>query len=349
MRNLFFCLGITLALAVSGEEIKFDFGDVAAGSTPPNFVSDVAGGGPSGEWKIVLDDVPPLLAPLTDKAPDVSKRPVLAQVSRNPADERFPLFVYDRETFTDFKFSTRFKIVGGVAEQMAGIVFRFHNASNFYVLRASALGHNVRFYKVVDGIRSDPLGPPLDITNGIWHSLAVDCQGNQITCRFDDRLLMPPLEDNSFNEGKVGFWTKSDAVSYFCDAAVDYTPRVPAAQTLVDSIVAQQPRILGLRIYALNDQGEPHVIASKDPVENGQTGNDTDKKAINDGTVFYGRSKGVDMITLPLRDHNGDPMAAVRLWLKSFLGETQNNALTRAKMIVKKMEADVTSAEQLRR
>ena len=55
------------------------------------------------------------------------------------------------------------------------------------------------------------------------------------------------------------------------------------------------------------------------------------------------------MITLPLRDHNGDPMAAVRVWLKSFLGETQNNALTRATMIVKKMEAEVTSAEQLRR
>jgi hypothetical protein len=160
---------------------------------------------------------------------------------------------------------------------------------------------------------------------------------------------MPTITDRSQPEGKVGFWTKSDAVSYFCDAAVDFTPRVPAAQTLVDSIMAEQPRILGLRIYVLDAQGDPHVIASKDPVENGQPGNNSDKKTISDGTVFYGRSEGVDMITLPLRDHNGDPMAAVRLWLKSFLGETQNNALTRATMIVKKMEADVSSAAQLRR
>ena len=349
MRNLLFCLGIALALTASGEQIKFDFDDCAAGSTPTNFVSALAGGGQPGDWKIVLDDVPPLLAPLTDKSLDVSKRPVLAQASRNPTDERFPLFIYDRETFTDFKFSTRFKIVSGVVEQMAGIVFRYQNTSNFYVLRASALGHNVRFYKVVDGVRSDPLGPMLDVADGTWHTLAVECQGNQIACRFDDHLLMPALGDNSFNEGKVGFWTKSDAMSYFCDAIVDYTPRVPAAQALVDNIMAQQPRILGLRIYALNAQGEPYLIASKDPVENGQPGNDSDKKAISDGAVFYGRNQGVDMITLPLRDHNGDPMAAVRLWLKSFLGETQNNALTRATMIVKKMEADVTSAEQLRR
>jgi hypothetical protein len=349
MRSLFFCLGLALAMVSAAEEIKFDFGDCAAGSTPTNFVSALAGAGQPGDWRIVMDAVPPLLAPLTDKALDISKRPVLAQISRSPTDERFPLFIYDRETFMDFKFSTRFKMVAGVVEQMAGIVFRYQNTSNFYVLRASALGHNVRFYEVVNGIRSEPLGPSLDLTNSTWHTLAVECQGNQITCWFDDRLLLPPLHNSSFNEGKVGFWTKSDAVSYFCDAAVDYTPRVPAAQALVDSIMAQQPRILGLRIYVLNPQGEPLVIASKDPVENGQPGNDSDKKAINDGAVFYGRHKGVDMITLPLRDHNGDPVAAVRLWLQSFLGETQNNALTRATMIVKKMEADVTSAEQLRR
>ena len=55
------------------------------------------------------------------------------------------------------------------------------------------------------------------------------------------------------------------------------------------------------------------------------------------------------MITLPLRDHNGDPVAAVHVWLKSFLGETRNNALTRGSMVVQNMEAEVTTAEQLRR
>jgi hypothetical protein len=349
MRNLFLCLGLVLSLSASGSEIKFDFTDCVAGATPTNFASTVAGTGQPGDWKIVLDDVPPLLAPLTAQAPDVARRAVLAQTSRNPTDERFPLFIYDREKFTDFTFSTRFKIVAGVVEQMAGIVFRFQNTSNFYVLRASALGHNVRFYEVVNGIRSEPLGASIDITNGMWHTLAVQCQGNQITCWFDNRLLLPPLHNNSFNEGKVGFWTKSDAVSLFCDAEIDYTPRIPAAQALVDSIMEKQPRILGLRIYALDARGDPHVIASKDPVENGQPGNDTDKKTINEGAVFYGRHDGVDLITLPLRDHNGDPVAAVRLWLKSFLGETQNNAMTRARMVLKNMEAEVTSSEELLR
>lgn len=349
MRNLFFYLGLTLALTASGAEIKFDFSGYDAGATPTNFISAIAGTGKPGDWKIVLDEVPPLLAPLTDKAPDVTKRPVLAQLSRSPADEHFPLLVYDRLKFDNFRFSTRFKLGGGVVEQMAGIVFRYQNPSNFYVLRASGLGRNVRFYKVVDGLRTDPIGPSLAITNGTWYTLAVQCQGNQITCWFDGQLLMPPLQDNSFNEGKVGFWTKSDAVSFFCDAEIDYTPQIPAAQALVGSIMEKQPRILGLRIYVLNDQKEPYVIASKDPLENGQPGDDSDKKAITEGAMFYGKHKGVDLITMPLRDNNGDPVAAVRLWLESFFGETENNALTRAKMIIKTMESEVVSAEQLRR
>jgi len=347
MRHFVLCLVLALAAPAFSAELRIDFSDLPEGSSPTNFHGTVAGDSKPGDWKILLDAVPPLLAPLTDKAPAEAKRAVLAQTSENPTDEHFPMFIYDGESFRDFKLTTRFKIVGGTMEQMAGVVFRFQNASNFYVLRASALGRNVRFYKMVDGVRSDPLGPEAEITTNTWHTLAVSGQGNQFTFWFDDRLVMPPLQDNSFAEGKIGFWTKSDAVSYFCDPMVEYTPRVPAAQALVDGIMAKQPRILGLQIYALNGQGQPRVIASKDQSEAGQPGTDAESKAINDGAVSYGKQKGVDILILPLHDRNGDPIAAIRLRLKSFLGETQENALTRATMIVNQMQAEVTSAAAL--
>jgi hypothetical protein len=347
MRHFVLCLCLALAAPVFSAEINIDFSDFTAGSSPTNFHAALAGDGKPGDWKIFMDEVPPLLAPLTDKAPVVAERAVLAQTGQDSTDEHFPLFIYDGESFRDFKLTTRLKIVGGVAEQMAGVVFRFQNTSNFYVFRASALGHNVRFYKVVDSVRSDPIGPQIDIATNTWHTLTVLGQGNQFTFWFDDRLVMPPLQDNTFAEGKVGFWTKSDAVSYFCDTAIDYTPRIPAAQALVDSIMEKQPRILGLRIYTLNDHDQPHIIASKDKIETGQPGADPEKKAVTDGAIFYGRAKGVDTLVLPFRDRNGDPMAAVRIRLKSFIGETQENAVTRANMILKAMQAQVGSSDQL--
>ena len=43
----------------------------------------------------------------------------------------------------------------------AGVAFRYQDPKNYYVVRASALGGNVRFYKFVNGVRSDPLAADL--------------------------------------------------------------------------------------------------------------------------------------------------------------------------------------------
>jgi hypothetical protein len=338
---------LALVLPVAGAELKIDFGDTATNGVPPDFHAALAGGGRPGEWKIIMDEVPPLLAPLSPQAPVVTRRAVVAQMSTDLTDERFPMLIYDGETFNDFNLLTRFKIAGGTVEQMAGVVFRYQNESNCYVLRVSALGNNVRFYKVVDGVRSDPIGPELNVSTGAWHTLGVQCQGNQITCWLDGKLLMPPLQDNSFTAGKIGFRTKSDAVCYFGDTTIQYTPRVPRAQTVVEGVLKEQPRIVGLRIYTPDTNGQPRVIASKLEKEIGLPGTDAEKSAIADGKVYFGRAKGTVVLTLPLRDRNGDPIAAVRVELKSFLGETQDNALTRATMVVRTIQERVTSKEEL--
>jgi 3-keto-disaccharide hydrolase len=351
MRNFIFCFCLCLVTALSayGAEIKIDFSDFSAGQTPTNFNNALAGGGRPGDWKIVMDEEPSAFAPLTPQAgrtATMTQRAVLAQVSQDPTDEHFPMLIYDGQTFKDFKLTTQFKIVSGVVEQMAGVVFRYQNASNFYVVRASALGRNLRFYKVVNGQRGSLIGPDLDISTNVWHTLTVQCQGNQITCQLD-ATAMPTLNDNTFPAGKVGFWTKSDAVSYFGDTTIDYTPIVPLAQTLVDDILKKQPRILELRIYTLDDRGQPRIIASKNEKEIGQPGTDAEKSALVKGAVFFGRGEGTVAVTMPLCDRNGNPVAAVRVQLKSTLFETQDSAVTRARMIVTKMQAQVASSQDL--
>jgi len=348
MRKLILCFCFAAAMSAFGAEIKIDFDNFPQGQTPTNFNSALAGGGKLGQWKVVMDDVPSAFAPLSGQSPVFNRRAVLAQTSEDPADERFPMLIYEGGTFRDFKLTTQFKIVSGVAEQMAGVVFRYQNESNFYVVRASALGQNVRFYKVVDGLRSNPLGPTMDISTNDWHTLAVQCQGTQIIVWLDDRPFMPPLNDNTFADGRIGFWTKSDAVSHFGDTLIDYTPLIPPAQTLVDNLMKEQPRILGLRICTLDDKGRPRIIASKDDKEIGRPGNDSEKDTAATGAIYFGREKGAFDVTMPLCDRNGVPIASVRVELKSaFLGETQDAALTRVRVIVQEMQAQVTSPQDL--
>jgi sensor histidine kinase regulating citrate/malate metabolism len=137
-------------------------------------------------------------------------------------------------------------------------------------------------------------------------------------------------------------------VSHFGDTVIDYTPLIPPAQTLVDNTMKELPRILGLRICTLDDKGRPRIIASKDEKEIGRPGNDSEKDTAATGAIYFGREKGAVAVTMPLCDRNGVPIASVRVELKSaFLGETQDAALTRVRAIVKEMQGQVTSRQDL--
>ena len=349
MRMFIWLLGCALIGSVHAAEMRFNFGEVPLGAAPTNYQTLLVGGGRPAVWSILMDEVPSAFAPLTDKAANHASRPVMAQTSMDGSDERFPILLLSNEIFRSFKFTTRFKMVDGLTEQMAGVVFRFQNTSNYYVARASALGKNVRFYKVVNGLRSNPIGPNVDIGIGAWHTLAVQCEGNQIAIFLDDKSIIPILGDNTFTEGRLGFVTKSDAVSYFADASVDYTPRLPAAQAMVNAVVQQQSRLLGLRVYvAATNSAATHIIASKDESEIGQPGTEAEENAIKDGTVYFGREKGVVLVTLPFHDRNGEFIGATRVKMKSFLGETENAAVTRATTVLKLMQTYCTTEQELR-
>lgn len=349
MRMITWLFGLLLALSVSAAQVQFNFGATPAGRLPTNFLATLAGAGQPPAWQVVLDAVPPLLAPLTDKAPEVTKRGVLAQTSPDATDERYPLCVYTGEVFRDFKFTTRFKLVSGVTEQMAGVVFRFQNPSNFYVVRVSGLGKNIAFYKMVKGQIVSPIKMPLEIKPGTWHELSVDASGNYLVVSLDGKKMFPTITDNTPPDGQLGFWTKSDAVSYFADAVVDYTPRIPVAQSLVNAVMEKQPRIISLRLYTLAGTNTTRIIASKDLAEVGQAGTDAELAAIRDGTISYGKENGEVMVTLPLHDRNGEDIAAVRFRLKSFFGETEGNAVNRARLLLKQMQLLCGSAEELRK
>ena len=347
MQRLIHWLCFMLSLPALGAELTINFSDVSLNEPPPGFTNIIYGRGKPGDWQVIMDDVKPLFEPATPKAPVVTKQPVLAQLSRNPIDERFPILLYDKDTFGDFTLTTRFKIVDGVLEQLAGIVFRVQNETNFYVIRANAFDHTLRYYKVIDGARTPMVGPTLDIERNVWYELKIECKGNKFRAWLNDKEAMPTIVDSSFPRGKIGFWTKSDAISYFTDMKLTYVPTERLAQVIVRDTLKKYPHLLGLKITTLDADGEPRVIASNDPEQVGTLGTKDEKSSIESGVIFYGRDKKVATVQMPLRDRNGDPVAAVSVLLKPFKGQTQQNAFARATPIVKEMQLRVTSHQDL--
>src|SRR5665213_3698030 len=121
-----FCLGWIFAGLASGAgamQLNFDFGKDTPGKMPPGFVSLVTGGGNPAPWTVVVESVPPTLAPLLDSAPvTMTKHSVLSVQSPDMRDDHFPVLLFTNEVFSDFTLTTRFKIVGGIVDPMAGVV-----------------------------------------------------------------------------------------------------------------------------------------------------------------------------------------------------------------------------------
>lgn len=349
MRRVFLWLAVFAVLPALAAELKFDFSQVQPGQVPPGFQSIVAGTGHPGDWKVIMDDVPPALAPLTSKAPSVSKRPVLAQMDRYPDERHFPILLYEKETFGDFKLTTRFKLAGGAMDQTAGVVFRFEDASNYYVVHASGLGGTFQCDKVANGVIKPPIGPEVPVARDVWHDLSVQCEGTRIICSLDGKDLIKLVDSaGSGTVGKIGFWTQSDSVSYFTDAKITYKPREILAQTLVRNAMEEYSRLLGIEVFAIKPgANEPSVVASTNNHELGQPGGKAEADVIRHGTSYISRSHETATVTAPIRDRNGDPIAAVRITMKSFPGQTEENAVVRAQPVVKKMEQGVLSLHDL--
>lgn len=331
-----------------GAEKLFDFTEVPVNTTPTNFSSVVTREGKPGTWHIIKDEVKTSFAPLTPGGGTRPVQHVLAQLSQDTTDEHFPILLYDGDTYGDFTFSTKFKIVSGQVERMAGIVFRAQDERNYYVLRASAAGNNFRFYKVINGARQTLIGPSLKITAGEWHELSVTCKGNLIQCFLDGQQPIPDITDNAFSSGKIGFWTKSDSVSYFTDAKVIYTPRESLAQNLVKDMMERYSRLRGMKIFApMGGSTNYSIIASTDETELRKPAPEFAASTVTKNGVYIGRTKETVAVTLPLHDRNGDAVAAVQVIMVPFIGQTEQAFIVRALPVAKYMEQHFRSAKEL--
>lgn len=340
---------LVAGVLAQGAELRIDLLGSPPGQLPKGFRSALAGQGQPGDWQVVLTDAPTLFEPLTPQARAL-QRPAIAQLSREAGGERFPLLVYEEQVLTDFTVRTRIKMVEGEDEQMAGVAFRLSDERNFYVVRASAKGNTLRFYRVQDGLRSPPVGVDLDVAPGVWHELEVECVGNRIRIRFNGKQPIPDLTDNTFREGKFALWTMSDSVSQFTDLRLNYTPRTTLAEDLVADGIKRYDRLISLSICSTSSRRKDlHVVASSQAERVGDPAGETAGKVIAENVPYVAKSGGKVIATLPLRDRNGDPIAAVRVEMESFPGQTDQNAVTRAAPVVKRMQARVLSLEELTR
>ena len=137
-------------------------------------------------------------------------------------DNDFDVIVAPTGPFTDVDVSMRFKPMSGRVDASGGIVFRF-DGGRYYVIRANALEDNFRLYYYDRGrhqIASARVPAP---ALGQWHTVRVVAVGDRIQGYLDGKLLIDH-RDPRFRAGRVGLWTKADAVTAFDDLTMRGVP-----------------------------------------------------------------------------------------------------------------------------
>lgn len=194
--------------SVKLQEILFDFENYTVGQLPAQWSEYYTGSGGT-EWKVTEDN----------------GNKVLAQLYSDNPNNHFNVVVNNSITVKDMVLTARLKGITGNHDQGGGFVWRFTDKNNYYVVRANPLEDNVVLYKVENGKRTDlPLvgkgrtyGVDVPPMGNQWHTLKLIVKGDVFTVFLDDKELFKVQDKTFTSAGKVGFWTKADAVTYFDD------------------------------------------------------------------------------------------------------------------------------------
>ncbi|MBZ5723819.1 MAG: hypothetical protein LAP87_02375 [Acidobacteriia bacterium] len=194
-------------LASAGRVYNFD--NAPLGQMPPGWTVAMTNHGAAPRWEIRKDTTAP------------TQPYVLAQVSTDPTDNRFPLAILNSPSLRDGEVSVRIKPVTGRGGEAGGLVWRYRDENNYYLVRANARANDVAVYKIENGRRSALMaGVKHPIPANAWSILKIAVRGSRFQVYLDHRRILQG-QDNTFSgPGRVGLWTAADSVTYFDDFRV---------------------------------------------------------------------------------------------------------------------------------
>jgi hypothetical protein len=209
--------GIVVAVALSlvgfgAENVNYD--TVRPGQPPPGWSASL-----THEWEVRSDKTAP------------SHPNVLQGMS---AGEAAPLTLFDKIVCRDGDLSVKFRIESGPDGtrhgNAAGIVWRYRDSRNYYLLSLSADDKNVVLQRVRDGVtefitpnagKRSGAGVAEDIRAGQWHVVKVSFRGAKVQVFFGNRILFTAEDTSIMTPGKTGLWTKGSTGASFDDFRID--------------------------------------------------------------------------------------------------------------------------------
>jgi len=209
---------ITFSLfGLGGDTVNFD--NLKPRSFPPFWTATANRPAEQSRWEVLRDATAP------------SRPNVLVKEAGNAGDSEFSMAVFDKVLCRDGDLSVKFKIENGSRRvKTAGIVWRYQDQKNYYLLHFSVDEKNIVLFRVengqahpipITGGKPGAFGVTHDLRVGQWYVAKVSFRGPNIKVLFGNRQLFDAVDDSLPGTGKTGLWTRGGTEASFDDFRID--------------------------------------------------------------------------------------------------------------------------------
>ncbi len=185
-----------------------------------NFDQDKAGEMASG-WKALEGDWQVIPDPTAPSKPNTFGLPPGRMLkSLTSALAYYPIAIQtDPTEYSDFTLEAQFKSAGGRFDCSGGIIFRYVDEKNFYLLSAGCPSDYFALSRITNGVSNTLKQSVVPTDKDTWYRLKVTVQGGHFMCYDDDKMIFD-FDDSKIAKGKVGLWAADDSQAQFDDVKI---------------------------------------------------------------------------------------------------------------------------------
>jgi Domain of Unknown Function (DUF1080) len=166
----------------------------------------------SGSWAVIRDDGAPSL-PNTFGLPGYGlprTESMMLWIDSFFTTNYLIAIQNDPTEYSDFTLEAAFNPWGGAWGSYAGLVFRYTDPQNYYVLAAACPKGYLALYRMSNGRLNLIKQAPAELQRGRWYTFKVDARADHFVCYLGGKELFE-AQDAGIAKGRIGVWSQNDS------------------------------------------------------------------------------------------------------------------------------------------
>ncbi len=120
----------------------------------------------------------------------------------------------DPTEYSDFTYEAQFKAKKGYFDCSGGLIFRYVDPKNYYVLSVGCPSDYFAIDRVSDGKPEVLKQTVVPIDQGVWYSIKVVVDGDHMSAYCNDKMAFD-ISDSKIKKGRIGLWANDDSEPLF--------------------------------------------------------------------------------------------------------------------------------------